>query len=338
MRHTRRVHAGMALAGCVVALAATTARAQTEPPPAATAEPEAAAPPPAATPPPPPAPAPPQAAPPRPAAPAPYPYPYPYPYPAYPYPYPAPAPYPYYPPPPTAAPPPPAAASAPVETLAAAPAAPRAARLPATDAQADRGVLLPTAYTHPAGTFFMSSYELAILQLGYALTDDVQLSLTGLPPLGDEAASILDLTLKVSLHRGPLLRVAALGSTSGVVSRDIGVVGLGRVGAVAQMCFQLRCDDSVSLSSNVALAGALAMVNGVSGIYRASRLISFVGELDTLVPLGNLVDGFGGALWGAGLRFNAGNWGVDLAVLHVLGHAKATAPFLAITYRSAPGR
>ena len=64
---------------------------------------------------------------------------------------------------------------------------PGSARVPAEDPQADRGVVLPTAYTHPKGPFFVSDYDVALVQIGYAFTDDTQISLTGVPPLEPEA-------------------------------------------------------------------------------------------------------------------------------------------------------
>jgi hypothetical protein len=340
----RRLCAGTAV--CAALLASSAARAQDPPPPTAPAEPVAPAPatpaaqlvaPSPATPPAqPPAAAPPPAATPAPsAAPAPYPYPYypaPYPYP-YPYPYPpAPGagnPYPAY-PAPVAVP----GAAPVVTTLAATPSADGPARAPSHDPQADRGVLLPTAYTHPKGTYFLSTYDLVLEQLGYALTDDTQLSLTSIPFVGEPVA-LVDLTLKTSLYRGQLVRIAALGSTSGIVAPSLGVLGVGRVGGVAQVCFQVQCEDSITLSSNVTLAAALVMVNGVGGIYRLSRMTSLLAELDTLVPLGNFVDGFGGALGSGGVRFHGTNWGLDLAVMHVLGR-KTTLPLVALTYRSTP--
>jgi hypothetical protein len=346
-RDARRPRPWAGMAVCAALLAASSARAEDAPAPPTTpaAEPgpamsPAPAPPPAATPPTPvpaspPAATPPAASPGPPRAPAPSaappaPYPYAYPYPYYPSPYPYP--YPYAAPPAGGAYPayPPAAPA----TLVATPPPPGSTRVPSDDPQADRGVLLPTAYTHPKGTYFLSDYELLILQIGYALTDDTQFSVTGVPPVGAEEAAFVDLTLKTSLYRGPLVRVAATGSTSGVVAKSVGVIGIGRVGGVAQLCFQARCDDSVSLSSNVTLAAALAMVNGVSGIYRVGRATSLLLELDTLVPLGNLVDGLGGAIGGGGVRFHGTNWGFDLALMHVFGRAKPTLPFVALTYRS----
>jgi hypothetical protein len=208
------------------------------------------------------------------------------------------------------------------------------ARLPAEDPQADRGVLLPTAYTHPKGTYFVSDYEIALLQVGYGLTDDTQVSLTTVPPLGAERIAFLDLTLKTSLFRSGLVRAAALGSVSGVVAKELGGLFVGRVGGVVQVCLELRCGSSFSISSNLTLAGMMLMANGVSGIFRTSRTISFLAELDSLVPVGREAGEFGGAILGGGIRFHWTNWGMDLALMRVLGNNKTTLPVLAITYRS----
>ena len=78
-------------------------------------------------------------------------------------------------PPPAASYPPPPEAGAidrlDVPTLTAYPAAPPPPRREIVDPQGDRVVLLPTATTHPAGTFYFSNYELIIFQAGYAFTD-----------------------------------------------------------------------------------------------------------------------------------------------------------------------
>jgi hypothetical protein len=223
-----------------------------------------------------------------------------------------------------------------VEVVSAAPPAPApgSQRVPSDDPQADRGVLLPTAYTHPKGTVFVSSYELFLLQLGLALTDDTQLSLTTIPPLGQERVAFIDLTLKTSLYRGGLVRIAALGSTSGIVAEEIGVVGVGRVGGVLQVCLERKCGSSLSMSTNFTLAGILLMANGVSGIFRMGRRLSLLAELDTLVPLAKDAGALGGAMAGGGLRWHWSRFGFDLAVMHVIGNADATFPVVALTYRS----
>ena len=179
-------------------------------------------------------------------------------------------------------------------------------------------LLLPTAYTHPKGTVFVSNYEIFVFQVGYALTDYTQISLTALP-LPSESLTVLDLSLKTAVVRTDLVRAAAIGSISGLVGDDIGAIFLGRVGGVAQLCFGRRCDSSLSLSSNVALAGPLMlMVNGVGGILRASEHVSFIGELSTMVPLGTVGGEFNGALAGGGLRLHYDHWAFDFSLLHAL--------------------
>ncbi|HSZ82946.1 MAG TPA: hypothetical protein VLA14_11720 [Polyangia bacterium] len=341
--------------GACVWLAGLAARAQTAPPPepappAAPSEPTPPAAPSEPTPrsPPPSAPAPIAPAPPTAAAPptAPPPPPaYAYPPPTYASPPPAyaspPPPY-AYPPPPYAYPPPPPQWYAPPPPLPGGPAAvvsvaaprPGSARLPAEDPQADRGIVLPTAYTHPKGTFFVSDYDLAIVQIGYAFTDDTQISFTGVPPLGDERVAFVDFTLKTTLYRGGLVRVAALGSTSGLVANEIGVAAIGRVGGVVQLCLEARCLSSLSITSDITLAGTMLMVNGANGIFHMSRSLSLLAELDTLLPLGTAAAEFNGAMAGGGLRFHWAHAGFDLTLMHVLGGSHATLPIFAFTYRT----
>jgi hypothetical protein len=211
---------------------------------------------------------------------------------------------------------------------------PGSTRVPAEDPQADRGVLAPTAYTHPKGTFYFSDYEVAFLQLGYAITDDTQITVTGVPSLGEERVVFFDLTLKTMLHRGGLVRVAALGSTSGLGAKEIGVVGVGRVGGVVQLCLERTCGSSVSLGSDLTLAGVLLMANSAGGIFRVSRTVSFLAELDTLVPLGKDAGQINGGIAAGGLRLSGTNWGLDLSLLRVLGSDGLTLPLITLSYRS----
>jgi hypothetical protein len=236
-------------------------------------------------------------------------------------------------------------AAAPAATLATRPVPvgtpPAEARAPSDDPQADRVILLPTAYTHPKGTFYFSSYDVVFLQAGYALTDATQATLTALP-VPNESVSIVDLSLKSAVYRGALVRVAAIGSASGAVGKNVGVVFLGRAGGVVQLCLERACDSSFSVSTNLALAGQVLMVNGVGGIWRVGRRVSFLGELATALPVGKpgsqaaVLDG---AALGAGVRLEFPHVGFDFAIARALGSngPGAVVPFLTFTYRSAPG-
>jgi len=321
--------------------------------------------------PPPPAQTPPGQSPPAQAQPyAPYPYapqypygPYPYapyapgsgyPPPSYPAPtYPPPAAYPpppswppaaAYPPPPSSAysapayPPPPSSSppggeQVPTLTGYAAP-PPPLARPPVADPQGDRVILLPTATTHPQGTFFFSNYDFFIFQAGYAFTDSTQMSVTAIP-IPSESVTALDISLKSSVYRGGPVRAAAIGSASGVVGKDVGIAFLGRAGAVAQVCLAQRCESSLSLSANAVLIGTLLMVNGAGGIVRVSPHVSLLAELATMLPLGTQGGQFNGALMSGGVRLHYTHWGFDFTAMHVLDSSEdvSTIPFLAMTWR-----
>jgi hypothetical protein len=213
---------------------------------------------------------------------------------------------------------------------------PPAAAAPA-EPHADRVVLAPTAYTHPAGTFFVSSYDVVFLQLGYAFTDRTQISVTASPPLGEPGEvrlAFVDATLKSALVREGPVRVAALGSVSGVATNEPGILLVGRAGAVVQLCLDLSCQSSLSISSNALLAGpVLLLANGVGGIVRAGRLLSFVAELDTAIPLGREGGSANAVLLGGGLRVHLDRFAIDASLLGGVGSTDVVIPLLALTYR-----
>jgi len=243
--------------------------------------------------------------------------------------YPAPA----YPPPPSAYPPTPSGDQVPTLTYYGA-APPPPPRPPVVDPQGDRVILLPTATTHPEGTFYFSNYELIVFQAGYAFTDSTQMSITAIP-IASESVTALDISLKSSVYRGGLVRAAAIGSASGVVGKEVGVAFLGRAGAVAQVCLAQRCESSLSLSANAVLIGTLLMVNGAGAIVRVSPHVSLLAELATMLPIGTQGGQFNGALMSGGVRLHYTHWGFDFTAMHVLDSSEdvSTVPFVAITWR-----
>jgi hypothetical protein len=181
----------------------------------------------------------------------------------------------------------------------------------AGDANGDRVVLLPTARTQPKGFFTFSSYDVALLQAGYAITDRTQFTLTFTPPV--EGAMPLDLTLKTAFWRAPLVRLAALASISGLAGLgDVGAVFLGRAGAVADFCFRTDCASSITVGSDVTFAGAIMfMWNGAGMIWRASPRLALLAEADTLIPLGRVLGQVNGLLAWGGLRVPGRTWSFD---------------------------
>jgi hypothetical protein len=209
------------------------------------------------------------------------------------------------------------------------------------DAHNDRLLFAPTAETNPRGSFYATSYEIVLLQLGYALTDSTQLSLTLTPPIGEEGVIPGDISIKTVLLREPHVSVAGLVSASGIIGFEEFSGFLGRVGGVASFCVsEPECPLTFSMSSNIALAGPASLVFSGAGLnFRAGRIVSIIAELDTLIPLGEVAGQANGLLGGAGVRLSGRAWGVDMALMKA-GQARSAPssvfPFLAVTYRYVP--
>lgn len=204
----------------------------------------------------------------------------------------------------------------------------------------DRVILLPTAETHPSGTFYLTSYEIVILQAGFALGDRTQLSLTIVPPFGKDPLLPIDLSLKAVVARTERVRVAAIGSATGLIGFEQGEAMLGRVGGVTQLCFDVQCRSSASMSGNLALGGpALIFGNGIGTILRTSDLAAFLFEVQSLIPIGRAAADVHGIAGAGGIRFSGRSWAVDLALevpLDRRGNLPPALPFVAATYRFLP--
>ncbi len=208
-----------------------------------------------------------------------------------------------------------------------------------SDAHVDRVVLVPTAETHPAGTWYFSTYEIVILQAGYALSDRTQLTLTTIPPLSGEPAVPLDLSLKAVLARSRRVRVAAMGSASGVLGLESGEAVVGRVGGAAQLCFDDRCRSSISTAVNLVLGGPLVVLgDGAGAILRASDLFAFLVEVQSVVPIAREAGEIHVLAGAVGARFSGRRWAVDVALEAPLDRRAnpAVAPVIVGTYRFLP--
>jgi hypothetical protein len=205
------------------------------------------------------------------------------------------------------------------------------------DAHADRVVLLPTAYTHPAGALYISDYDIVLLQIGYAFTDSTQVSLTASPPLEGQIVA-LDVSLKTVIARDGLVRLAGIGSVSGLWGADQGNFALGRVGAVTELCFEETCRSSASIAADFLLAGpdTIAMT-GVGLVWRVASWAALLFEVDSLVPLSRDAGRINGIGVAPGIRLPHRTWSFDLALGSPLGVRGASAvPLLAFTYRYLP--
>jgi hypothetical protein len=215
------------------------------------------------------------------------------------------------------------------------------------DAHADRVILMPTAETHPQGSFFVSSYELVLLQLGYALTDHVQLSALILPPLFTDQPFFISPTVKVNVARGDLGNVAFLGGVDLLASAgsDTDTELLGRLGAVAQLCLSKGCRSSISVN---ALAWAAftngagsALVTSAGGVFRITDVFALLLEPTLGVPLaGEVVDEDtpAGLALSYGIRLSGSAFAVDLTFVRPFfggleDELALGLPFVVATYR-----
>jgi hypothetical protein len=221
-----------------------------------------------------------------------------------------------------------------------------------TDAHADRVILVPTAETHPAGTLFLSSYEVIVPSIGYAFTDRLHASVTGLTDLD---SAFVELNVKANLLRSRALRVAVLSSIDYASGEDDGELLFGRAGITAQLCFELACRTSLSLSAMLVAHDELDTIlpMGIGAGFTAqlgedlvalleySALINAAREFEFIdLPV---------YLVGYGLRIAPRpSWALDLTFLRTMesddeiraGDASVFdllgVPFLAFTYRFRP--
>jgi hypothetical protein len=187
----------------------------------------------------------------------------------------------------------------------------------------------------------MTSYEIFLLQVGYAPTDSTQISMTGIPPLGENPIVPFDITVKTVLLRRPSVSIAALGSATGILGFEEVSGFLGRAGAAVTLCDPPgQCKRMLSLSSNIVLIGPASLVfSGAGATIRVSDIASVLLEVNSVTPLGEPAGPFHAVFGGAGVRLSRRSWGVDLGLLRggsAGGGLTPFIPFLAATYRYVP--
>lgn len=202
-------------------------------------------------------------------------------------------------------------------------------------------MLFPTAETHPKGTLYLSSYEIAFLQVGYAVSDRAQVTLSIVPLFFTEDPLVpVDLSVKGVLARERRFRFAATASGSGFLGFEQGEAFLGRFGSVAQLCFDDSCRSSANVNAHLVLGGpALLAMTGVGFIARTSDLVALLFEFQSLVPVAREAADVHGVAGAFGVRFSGASWAVDLALdapLDRRGNLPPVLPLLVGTYRFLP--
>lgn len=242
-----------------------------------------------------------------------------------------------------------AAAASPAHADEAAP-----SRVPAREhgAHGDRVVLVPTAQTHPAGTLFLSDYELVIPSVGYAWSDQVQTAVTGTTDFSKFV--FVDVSLKASLVRSRYLHVAAIASLDYAAGEDE-VLPFGRATGVVQLCADAGCRSSLSLAATLIAHDApdtiLPLGLGAGFVASLSDSVDVLLEYSAMLNAGpelELID-LPIYLVAYGARFNFGSqWALDVTLLRPMQEDDGLrgadvelfqflgVPFLAATFRFEP--
>ncbi|MFI5308029.1 MAG: hypothetical protein ACHQ53_11780 [Polyangiales bacterium] len=221
-----------------------------------------------------------------------------------------------------------------------------------TDAHADRVLIVPTAETQPRGMLFGSSYEIVLLSAGYAPTDHVHVSVTGTTNF---RSGFAELELKANVLRSRYLRIALQSSIDYLEGNEGAPLLFGRVGAIAQICFELACRSSLSLAAMTVVHDepdtVLPVGLGAGFTARVSRDVSLLLEYSMLVNAARDLPLISLPVYvaGYGMRVSSHpSWALDVAFLRPMkGSTRARlasptlfdllgVPLLAFTYRGQP--
>jgi hypothetical protein len=217
-------------------------------------------------------------------------------------------------------------------------------------AHADRVILVPTAQTQPAGTLYLTDYEIVVPSVGYAWSDRVQTSVTGTTDFSQFV--FVDLSMKAALLRSRYLHLSATASLDYAAGENE-ELPFGRATLVAQLCADAGCRSSLSLAGSLIAhdapdtilplglgAGFVAGVSdGVDVLLEFSAVLNAGAELELIeLPL---------YLAGYGARFNFGSqWALDATLLRPMQEDAGLrsgdvalfqflgVPFLVLTFRT----
>jgi len=240
----------------------------------------------------------------------------------------------------------------PVAQVSAAPSSPAAA-----DPNIDRGFLLPTAMTQPAGTLTYNNYELLLHGLTYGVTDRIQATVTVLSPIAKDMPFVGFGAVKARIVATDRLHLAVQGtlgyahdfqSSSDTSGSSIYTLGAGGFGS---LCLRDDCSSLLSASASYQMLSpsgadgtAHLLIYGGSIVHRVSRRVKLLGEVasaaaqasssTTSTDLQNLH----GVLVSYGVRFHTDNLAGDVGFVKPIVENDSSNfllgfPFVNLSYR-----
>jgi hypothetical protein len=220
----------------------------------------------------------------------------------------------------------------------------------ADDPNVDRGFLLPTAMTQPAGSVTYNNYELLLHGLSFGITDNVQASVTVLSPIVQDMPFVGFGAIKAHLPVGERLHLAVQGSAGfghafgGSEEADVYTLG---AGAFASVCLREDCSSLASGSVTYQMgfargsgsSGGYLIIYGGSIVHRVTPHVKLLLEITSAAAGGSNTetDNMPGFLAGYGVRFHTANIAADVGFVRPFGEDSSEflmgLPFASVSYR-----
>jgi hypothetical protein len=208
----------------------------------------------------------------------------------------------------------------------------------ALDPNLDRGFLLPTGMTQPAGSLTYSNYELLLHGITYGITDRVQAGLTILPPYVEHMPFVGTLSLKARVVSTARFHLAGQASTT-FASESSNSATLVSLGILPSICLTEGCESLLSASATwVHVNGASAIMYGGSVLAKVSEHAKLVAEVVSAAGGQDEYEQSPVALFNYGVRFHAGNFAGDVGLIRPFGGGAGNEfvlgfPFVNFSYR-----
>lgn len=221
-------------------------------------------------------------------------------------------------------------------------------RAAADDPNIDRGFLLPTAMTQPAGSGTYNNYELLLHGFTYGITDGLQASVTVLAPITTDVPFVGIAALKGQVISTPRFHFALQASAGyGKIldgdSRGSSTLGAGAFGS---FCLREDCSSLLSASGTYQIGFGNGdhpqlLIYGVSIVHGVSPHVKLLGELTSLaIDEGSFstFDNAPGVLASYGVRLHNANFASDIGFIQPIfgdtnGGFVLGLPFASISYR-----